>query len=132
MLKIKSKTKDTITFLISPIPYANALRRILISELPSLAIDQIEISQNTGVLPDEVIAHRLAMLPVFSENADSLLSVDQCLCKTLCDKCSIIFQLNVSANTSNAVIASGDETARLDVFANSLKAENSNNLFSIN
>lgn len=129
MLKIKSITKESITLFITPIAYANAIRRILISELPSLAIEQIEISENTSVLPDEIIAHRLAMLPIYSEKADSLFKVDQCLCKTLCEKCSISFTLNVNANMGEK---NKDDDIRFDVYSNSIKTNNSNNLFPIN
>eukprot|EP00916_Digyalum_oweni_P022728 GHVL01037620.1.p1 GENE.GHVL01037620.1~~GHVL01037620.1.p1 ORF type:complete len:271 (-),score=36.52 GHVL01037620.1:836-1648(-) len=45
-------------------PIANALRRILIAEVPSVAIETVRIWQNTGVLNDEVLAHRLGLLPL--------------------------------------------------------------------
>jgi len=37
---------------------ANAFRRILLSEVPSMAIEQVYIINNTSVLQDEVLAHR--------------------------------------------------------------------------
>ncbi|KAI1761873.1 DNA-directed RNA polymerase [Hypoxylon sp. FL1150] len=42
---------------------ANAFRRILISEIPTLAIDIVYIHNNTSVIQDEVLAHRLGLIP---------------------------------------------------------------------
>ncbi|KAI1105485.1 DNA-directed RNA polymerase [Jackrogersella minutella] len=42
---------------------ANAFRRILIAEIPTLAIDLVFVHNNTSVIQDEVFAHRLGMIP---------------------------------------------------------------------
>lgn len=42
---------------------ANAIRRIMISEVPTIAIETIHLYQNTGVIQDEVLAHRLGLIP---------------------------------------------------------------------
>ena len=43
---------------------ANAFRRIMISELPTLAIEEVFIFNNTSVIQDEVLAHRLGLIPL--------------------------------------------------------------------
>ena len=43
---------------------ANAFRRILIAEIPTLAIETVYISNNTSVIQDEVLAHRLGLIPI--------------------------------------------------------------------
>lgn len=43
---------------------ANAFRRILIAELPTLAIEDVYILKNTSIIQDEVLAHRLGMIPL--------------------------------------------------------------------
>lgn len=42
---------------------ANAFRRIMIAEIPSLAIENVYIENNTSVIQDEVLAHRLGLVP---------------------------------------------------------------------
>ena len=45
-------------------PLANALRRILLAEVPTMAIEKCVIFQNTSIIQDEVLAHRLGLLPI--------------------------------------------------------------------
>ena len=45
-------------------PIANALRRILLAEVPSMAIEKVIIFQNTSIIQDEVLAHRLGLIPI--------------------------------------------------------------------
>lgn len=42
---------------------ANAFRRICISEIPTLAIETVFMHNNTSVIQDEVLAHRLGLIP---------------------------------------------------------------------
>ncbi|GMR59751.1 hypothetical protein PMAYCL1PPCAC_29946, partial [Pristionchus mayeri] len=48
-------------------PIANALRRVLIAEVPSMAIEKIYLYQNTSVIQDEVLSHRLGLLPLYCD-----------------------------------------------------------------
>lgn len=43
---------------------ANALRRILIAEIPTMAVEYVYIMNNTSVIQDEVLAHRLGLIPI--------------------------------------------------------------------
>lgn len=48
-------------------PLANALRRILIAEIPTMAIEKVELWQNTSIIPDENLAHRLGLIPIAAD-----------------------------------------------------------------
>jgi DNA-directed RNA polymerase I and III subunit RPAC1 len=43
---------------------ANALRRIMMAEIPTIAIETVYIENNTSVIPDEVLSHRLGLIPI--------------------------------------------------------------------
>ncbi|XP_030384014.1 DNA-directed RNA polymerases I and III subunit RPAC1 [Scaptodrosophila lebanonensis] len=43
---------------------ANAFRRLMLSEVPSMAIEKVYIYNNTSIIQDEVLAHRMGLLPL--------------------------------------------------------------------
>lgn len=43
---------------------ANAFRRIMIAEIPTLAIEYVFVKNNTSIIQDEVLAHRLGLIPL--------------------------------------------------------------------
>ena len=43
---------------------ANALRRVIISEVPTMAIETVFVMNNTSVIQDEVLSHRLGLVPI--------------------------------------------------------------------
>ncbi|XP_067941700.1 DNA-directed RNA polymerases I and III subunit RPAC1-like [Watersipora subatra] len=46
---------------------ANALRRILLSEVPTMAIEKVFIYNNTSIIQDEILAHRLGLIPIMAD-----------------------------------------------------------------
>ena len=65
-VKIISNLSHTIVFHLSETDtsVANTLRRLMIADVPTLAIDLVEVHENTTCLLDEYLAHRLGMFPV--------------------------------------------------------------------
>ncbi|KAE9552206.1 hypothetical protein FO519_004587 [Halicephalobus sp. NKZ332] len=47
---------------------ANALRRVMIAEVPTMALEKIYLYQNDTVLQDEVVCHRIGLLPVRADS----------------------------------------------------------------
>ena len=67
-IQIISYTEDSIELLMMgiEIPIVNALRRIMISDIPTWAIELVQFKENTTVLPEEFISHRLGLFPLTS------------------------------------------------------------------
>ena len=74
--------------------FVNAIRRIMLSELPKLSVNDVIIYDNTSALFDEIIAHRLGLVPIPTDL--SLLSFrDECVCKGKgCPNCTVRYTLS--------------------------------------
>jgi DNA-directed RNA polymerase subunit D len=87
MIKIISKSDEKLSFTIDVSEsLANAIRRSA-SEIPILAIDEVEIFKNDSALFDEILAHRLGLVPIVT--GKEFTERDKCSCKGKgCNKCS--------------------------------------------
>ena len=69
--------------------FANTLRRIIINDVPTMAIDVVEFLKNNSILYDEVIAHRLGLIPLKTDLKSYNLP-DKCKCDGKgCAKCQL-------------------------------------------
>lgn len=75
---------------------ANTLRRAMIAEVPTMAIDLVEIEANNSVMTDEFLAHRLGLIPLTSHNANRFKYKQDCDCESLCKHCSVVFKIDVT------------------------------------
>ncbi|KAJ3389838.1 45 kDa subunit of RNA polymerase II, partial [Lobulomyces angularis] len=105
-----SPEDDIIEFSISGVDLsiANSIRRTMIAEVPTMAIDLVEFENNTSVLTDEFIAHRLGMIPLLSTEVSSIDYTRDCNCNQYCTKCSVQLHLSVSAKDANKIVTSAD------------------------
>lgn len=84
---------------------ANGLRRSMLSEVPTMAIDYINIYDNTSVLFDEQIGLRMGLIP-FTTDMDSYVLPEECDCDGEgCTKCQV--SLTLSAEGPK-MVCSGD------------------------
>mmetsp|Transcript_25510 Transcript_25510/g.100781 ORF Transcript_25510/g.100781 Transcript_25510/m.100781 type:complete len:245 (+) Transcript_25510:278-1012(+) len=65
-VKILEKEKDRMVFELIGIdaPIANTIRRILLSEVPTMAIEKVSFFANSSVIHEEILAHRLGLIPL--------------------------------------------------------------------
>jgi len=97
--KVKFLLKD-----VSPV-VVNTLRRSIINHVPTLAIDELNISSNSSVLYDEILAHRLGLVPLVTDLKTYNLK-SECKCKGKgCSLCELPFSLKVKGPCS---VYSGD------------------------
>jgi DNA-directed RNA polymerase I and III subunit RPAC1 len=73
--------------------FANALRRILLADVPTIAIEHVYMWNNTSIVHDEVLAHRLGLVPL---NVDARLFDEMELGEDPTDRNTIVFRLAVT------------------------------------
>ena len=105
----RADEKIVIKFNNVPRQYVNAIRRTSISEVPTLAIDDVVILENSSVMHDEAIAHRLGLIPLLT-NLDRFVMPHECDCKSTlgCSKCRVLLVLDSEANEKTKVVMSGE------------------------
>ena len=88
---------------------ANTLRRIILSEVPTMAIDEVVIIENSSVLHNEILALRLGLIPLKTD-LDSYNLPEECSCKSEfgCPLCRSTLTLDVQAKDGVRTVYSGD------------------------
>jgi DNA-directed RNA polymerase subunit D len=83
----------------------NSIRRIMLSELPKLAIEDVVIYDNTTTLFDEIISHRLGLVPLPTD-PELLTFRDDCNCDGKgCPNCTVRYTLS---KEGEGIVFSGD------------------------
>lgn len=81
---------------------ANGLRRVLLAEIPTVAIDVVTVKKNSSVFPDEMLVHRLGLVPFLSKKAAHMNYIKDCSCNgNGCDLCQIVVHLNVKCSETD-------------------------------
>lgn len=134
-IEILSIAPHAISFILSETDtsMANALRRIMIAEVPTLAIDLVEYSENSSVLNDEYIAHRLGLIPIRyapdgsvkgGDCNQAFLSHRECVCYDRCPRCSVEFELDVNFDKVNPTRPDQERDLGLTVTSKDLVSNN--------
>ena len=105
----KADERISIKFKHVPREYINAIRRLAISEVPTLAIDDVVMIENSSVVHDEAVAHRLGMIPLFTDLKRFVMPQD-CDCRSTlgCSKCRVLFVLDAEAVERTRIVTSGE------------------------
>lgn len=106
IVRIRDYKQDRVNFMLENVDlaFANSFRRVVQADIPTIAVDMVEIEANTTVLPDEFIAHRIGMVPLVSANCDEGIRYTRdCLCLSGCQYCSIELRLDVSCNDNRTM-----------------------------
>lgn len=92
-----------------PRQYVNALRRLSISEVPTFAIDDVVMLENSSVMHDEAVVHRLGLIPLRTDLKRFVLPND-CECKSTlgCSRCRVLLVLDSEASDKTKVVTSGE------------------------
>ena len=105
------RTADRIVAKFNNVPrqYVNALRRLAISEVPTLAIDDVVMLENSSVMHDEAVAHRLGLVPLRTDPGRFVMP-HECDCKSTlgCSKCRVLLVLDSEATDKTKVVTSGE------------------------
>ncbi|KAI0344837.1 RBP11-like subunits of RNA polymerase [Trametopsis cervina] len=107
IVRIRELKKDSVNFVLENVDMAlaNSVRRVCIADLPTVAIDLVEIETNTSYLSDEFISHRLGMIPLLSTNCDEAIRYTRdCTCSSYCAYCSVVLTLDIKCTTQHAKI----------------------------
>ncbi len=114
-LEVISKDNQKISVKLKGVPlqYANALRRICLNGIPIFAIDTIDIIENSSVLPDEGLAHRLGLIPLKTDlSRFNEPSKCDCQSESGCSNCRVML-----------VLDSGNSDVTRTIFSDELSSE---------
>ncbi len=107
-LQVLGKDKKTgrVTFILkgTNAAFANAMRRTMLSNVPTMAIEDVEIRKNSSILYDEIIANRLGLIPLKTDLKSYYLP-KKCKCEGKgCNRCTL--KLTLKAKGPGIVYAS--------------------------
>lgn len=94
--------------------YANALRRICLNGVPVFAIDTVDMIENSSVMSDEGISHRLGLIPLKTD-LKRFSEPHLCSCKSQagCSNCRVMLVID-SGNTETTRTVTSSELSSED------------------
>lgn len=108
----KDESKMSVKLKGVPLQYANALRRLCLNGVPVFAIDTVDIIENSSVLPDEGLAHRLGLVPIKTDLARfNEPSKCDCQSETGCSNCKVMLVLDSGDTETTKTILTEELTS---------------------
>ena len=105
----KDSKKISIKLKGVPLQYANALRRVCLNGVTVFAIDTVDIIENTSVLPDEGLAHRLGLIPLKTDlSRFNEPSKCDCQSESGCSNCKILLVLESGESEETRTVLSSE------------------------
>ena len=101
----KTDSRISIKFKGFPLPYTNALRRICLNGIPVFAIDRVWVRENSSVMVDEALAHRLGLVPLRTDPAEFKGTADP---DASSDANKIMLILDIEEPKETKTVLSGD------------------------
>lgn len=90
------------------VAFANAIRRTMLTRLPAMAIDEVLVLENTSVMFDEMLAHRMGLLPLVTDY-ESYNIPEECDCEGKgCSLCQCTLTLEKQAGDVEETVYSRD------------------------
>ena len=89
-IDIRKKNDNQLSFIVDgvDIPFINSIRRICTVEVPTMAIESVAMVKNDSPLFDEVLAHRLGLVPLETD-VKAFVLPSECDCDDNCPSCSV-------------------------------------------
>ena len=105
----KNETNLRLAIKGADVPLINALRRIALAEVPSMAIDEVVMIENSSILQDEIIAHRLGLTPLKTDLKGYNLP-EECECQSEfgCSLCRVTLTMDAESNEGTRTVYSGE------------------------
>ncbi|OED29754.1 DNA-directed RNA polymerase subunit D [Methanosphaera sp. WGK6] len=93
-IEIREQDDERAVFVVEGVDdtFINTIRRICLVEIPTLAIEDVNIYKNDAKMFDEVLAHRLGLIPIVTD-LESYIMPSDCDCESHCSNCSVSFLL---------------------------------------
>ena len=107
-IKVLEKENERLTLLLKGVTpgIVAMLRRAILSEIPTMAIEWVDFIKNDSAMPDEIIAHRLGLIPLtFDKRAYKLPEECECKDKDFCPECQVKLYLK---KKGPCIVYSGD------------------------
>lgn len=123
-------SEEQISFFLKDPLLARPLREYILEEIPVMAIRRVDLLVNESLYRDPALSNNLNFVPIRC-NPDDFCFSEICLCEDGCEKCQVVFDLNVECppgelrSITNFDLIKRDSTAKAEVVHHVVNGEKS-------